>query len=672
MSEECHPKRSAEIENHDSGVKRAKIVTSEGIKEADVGITYFLSHDQPGFKGQIKQRYSDFLVNEISNDGSVVYLVDNGFKLAKKEKLSSDALKEQQKAEAIKRQEFKIEDEVRSQLVELLGEEDVTKIEEVYRTGTKMETIKSFEDKATRTRIHQLLRKAFNNELESVTSGCNTLNIALSHRNSRVNKEQLNEQTKDANGVVNWGYGPAKNYIHFTVYKENKDTMDVVNTIAKFLRVPTRTIRYSGTKDRRAVTCQRLCISKLGLDRLNSLNRTLKGITVGGFKFEDQPLNLGDLKGNEFVIVIRDVVVDENSSMQVKDILEAGCSSLIDKGFINYFGMQRFGTFSVSTHEIGRELLVENWKRAAELILAEQENVLPKSKEARKIWAQEKDPKAALAAMPRQCLAENSILHALTNQSADENGDYSEAAYYTAVMKIPRNLRTMYVHAYQSYVWNTIVSKRIELYGLNVVVGDLVLDNSVQETPLASNSEDELETEFSEDLRESQFVRAKALTQEDVDSGNYAIDDVVLPTPGFDVLYPTNETLRNLYSDIMAKDNLDPDNMRRKVRDFSLSGSYRHIIQKPENVDYRVVKYSEDTQQLINTDFEILLNKRARDNGRNYMKDKLDRFVPEKGGQKVAVILKFKLGVSAYATMALRELMKLETSRRGDMCSVKY
>lgn len=38
-------------------------------------------------------------------------------------------------------------------------------------------------------------------------------------------------------------------------------------------------------------------------------------------------------------------------------------------------------------------------------------------------------------------------------------------------------MRLMYVHAYQSYVWNAIVSERIRTYGADKpIVGDLIFD----------------------------------------------------------------------------------------------------------------------------------------------------------------------------------------------------
>lgn len=667
------PKRTIEESTVDTtATKKAKVESSysdNGVREPDVGITLFLSSQIPGFAGQIKQRYTDFLVNEIDKEGKVVHLTDKGFKMPKKPQLSRDEVRANREEEASKRQDFKVDEKLRLELVEIFGEDDVVKIEDVYRNAKTMETSKSFDEKTVRTKIHQLLRAAFNNELESVTSAENTFKIARSNNNSRVSKQAFVDQNKDANGVENWGYGPNKEFIHFTLYKENKDTMETVNIITRLLRIPSKLIRFAGNKDRRAVTCQRLCISKISIDRLNALNRTLRGMTIGDYKFEDGNLSLGDLQGNEFVIVIRDVKVNKSSTLSLPEILDQGCKSLTDNGFINYFGMQRFGTFSISTHEIGKQLLLSNWEKAVELILSDQENVLPISKEARQIWAQTKDAALALKKMPRQSIAENSILHSLSNQKKEDDGNYSSFAYYSAIMQIPRNLRTMYVHAYQSFVWNAITSKRIELHGLSLVVGDLVIDNNPNEqVPSADTDSDD---ELREDLREDEFIRAKPLTQEDIDSGKYTIDDVVLPTPGFDILYPTNEELRQLYVDIMSKDDMDPFDMRRKVREFSMAGSYRNIIQKPKELEYKVIHYNTPTQQLVNTDLEILNSKIGKANGQKYFKDKLDRYMPDKGGDKTAVVLKFQLGTSAYATMALRELMKVETSRRGDMCEVQ-
>lgn len=57
----------------------------------------------------------------------------------------------------------------------------------------------------------------------------------------------------------------------------------------------------------------------------------------------------------------------------VKNIDEAGLQksleSLRDNGFLNYFGMQRFGTSSIMTHTIGREIMKKNFEEASNMIL---------------------------------------------------------------------------------------------------------------------------------------------------------------------------------------------------------------------------------------------------------------------------------------------------------------
>jgi tRNA pseudouridine13 synthase len=46
-------------------------------------------------------------------------------------------------------------------------------------------------------------------------------------------------------------------------------------------------------------------------------------------------------------------ISNESISKNVKNIEKLG--------FINYFGMQRFGSYSVRTHQIGKEILNHNW-----------------------------------------------------------------------------------------------------------------------------------------------------------------------------------------------------------------------------------------------------------------------------------------------------------------------
>ena len=140
--------------------------------------------------------------------------------------------------------------------------------------------------------------------------------------------------------------------------------------------------------------------------------------------------------------------------------------------------------------------------------------------------------------MPRQCIAESAILNTLVSQKREEDGSFSSNAYYVAIMKIPRNLRTMYVHAYQSFVWNVAASKRIELFGLKPVEGDLVIN---KDEASGEALEDNGDSDFDEDLREARFVRARAITEEEAKSGKFTLEDVVLPTPGFDVVYPSKQ-----------------------------------------------------------------------------------------------------------------------------------
>lgn len=70
------------------------------------------------------------------------------------------------------------------------------------------------------------------------------------------------------------------------------------------------------------------------------------------------------LKGNRFSVALR--FIDRNiPNSDIKRNVE----NVKKNGFVNYFGMQRFGSYSIRTHEIGREILNHNWAEVIRLIL---------------------------------------------------------------------------------------------------------------------------------------------------------------------------------------------------------------------------------------------------------------------------------------------------------------
>lgn len=74
----------------------------------------------------------------------------------------------------------------------------------------------------------------------------------------------------------------------------------------------------------------------------------------------------------------------------------------------------------------------------------------------------------------------------------------------------------MYVHAYQSYVWNCIVSERIKSFGRAPVAGDLVYDD---EDPQTSKDEDKEDADEVVELVESTEGDDKTVTQEAANEG---------------------------------------------------------------------------------------------------------------------------------------------------------
>ena len=84
------------------------------------------------------------------------------------------------------------------------------------------------------------------------------------------------------------------------------------------------------------------------------------------------------------------------------------------------------------------------------------------------------------------------------------------------------------------------------------------------------------------------------------------------------------------------------------ARDYCLGGSYRHILHLPKEMTWSILRYTDPDVPLAQADEDKLLG--------------FDPPVVVEDGMSVALQISLSLGTAAYATMALREVTKAETS----------
>ncbi|KAF5668896.1 pseudouridine synthase [Fusarium heterosporum] len=693
--------------------------------------------------GEMRTRFSDFQVNEIREDGSVLHLQQIGLgdeetpsTEVKKEPNGESVAKESKPEEPAQDAEKQPSTETvaepkpsRPEPINEVSAEDAAILEgltdqrfaqelvEIYKAGQgpdhdKRKTVTSdpMDDRTKRGQVHQEIRRIFKSRIDTNTSDDGAIIATL------IPPRKPNSKKRGRNGGGRGGREekPAGEYLHFTLFKENRDTMDAVNQISRFLKVKPQVIGYAGTKDRRASTVQRCSVRYMRPRNLAGINGRIWGVSTGDYEYKDKPIYLGQLLGNEFVIAIKSCEMvgesrDEPIEQQVEKLkknVDSCLSHMKEHGWINYFGHQRFGTHEVGTHQVGQLILSDKYEEAVNSLLHYDDDMAQKAEagdipeepskrdeylrnQACMLFLTDKDVDRAIEIMPRRFAAENCIFRHLTRGGAQSRRDFMGS-----LVHITRGLRSMYLHAYQSYVWNHAVSRRWELHGENVIAGDLIIAPT-ESTPLVSGQDqdgDDIINPVEDD--EDAPVRARPLTAEEAASGRHTIFDIVLPTPGYDVVYPEND-IGEFYKEFMGRDengNLDPYKMRRMRREFSLPGRYRKIMNHFLSTPSAEVRaYSDDTEQMHPTDLDSIKAakaptlKRSRDDAESdstAKKAKVEDGTPastdvEMTGSataentsaptdtapavqdpsKIAVIVKFQLGRSAYATVALRELM---------------
>ncbi|CAK7274221.1 multisubstrate pseudouridine synthase 7 [Sporothrix epigloea] len=640
--------------NHQADVRSAS--------EKKLGILHYTSCVDFGWHGDIRRRYTDFIVHEVRKDGSVVYLDDEDIATEQQKRPENQPDTKANVApnevpsvpvvpvvavKSVAREPPPIDMDGLVGLVGLAVAEQMQAAYAVIVNGgpppAKI-TIAVCDDRSKRSHYHQEIRRIFSGRFETRADGDSGAIVAMPAAGSgRRAGGRGPANGRDNNGGSGDGVGekrrgsrsrnankskPVKGegkYLHFTMYKENKDTMEAISFLARMLKVKSSSFGFAGTKDRRAATTQRVSVWHPGNQSLDWINARSTFIKVGDFSFQKNSLQLGQHGGNDFVIVVKGVELARGANCSLSHRLrmtETCVQTALDHvqqhGFINYFGLQRFGTHAIGTQEIGQLILSEDFEGACESILhveprlvaaidagiAEEFYQRDEVNRARAIIAYKAngDLRQVLEMLPRRFSAESSIMQHLGRANA--NG--ANRDFCGALCRITRGLRNLYIHAYQSLVWNWATSQRWSRYGDRVVPGDLVLvESDTNSSHLRQDAEN-----ISEDLNQEEeqcYQEARVLSAEEAASGRFTIFDIVLPVPGFDVLYPDND-IGKFYSDFMGdprNGGLSPYNMRRPQKDFSLSGHYRKIMARFTAVPQFFVRpYADDAEQMHPTDLD--------------------------------------------------------------------
>ena len=234
-------------------------------------------------------------------------------------------------------------------------------------------------------------------------------------------------------------------YALYRVEKRNITTLEAAQILSQVLKVKPSAIVFPALKDKVAVAIQH-CTVKISASpipeeiRMPQLSAELLG-------YLDRPLSPGDLVGNRFTVTVREIACEEVVLVRERFML------IGRQGFPNYFDLQRFGSWSKSLGFPGKLLLLGDWESVlraylAEPLLGDPPAILRLKKLARENWRnwpflKEHAPKGNL----------RSVLTFLCDHPED---------FKRAVNLITPRVLSLWLSAYQSFLWNRVASLVLE------------------------------------------------------------------------------------------------------------------------------------------------------------------------------------------------------------------
>lgn len=231
-------------------------------------------------------------------------------------------------------------------------------------------------------------------------------------------------------------------YSFYRLEKKNWTTPDALSAVRRRWEIPMNRMGWGGLKDRHAHTIQYFSVYRGPRRGMEHSTFTVEYLGV-----RDHPYSTSDFYGNRFKLILRDLQVEERAS------LTSAFTELEQTGVVNYFDDQRFGSVTDGRSFIAREMVMENYEGALKLALCGEYAYDPKEareeKETlRKYWNEWTECRAHL---------ERGHARSLVCYMQEHPLDFKGA-----VLRLRPELQGLYLSAWQSHLWNRMVSRALE------------------------------------------------------------------------------------------------------------------------------------------------------------------------------------------------------------------
>jgi len=335
----------------------------------------------------------------------------------------------------------------------------------------------------------------------------------------------------------------------FRLTKQDWDTFDLIDLLARRLKISKQDIATGGIKDRHAKTEQLLSIrNRPGLLAAVRAFPGEENFHLEFLGYHPAAITAREIRGNHFTITIRDILLIEAERIQ------SNAEIVCRWGVPNYFDEQRFGSARHGKGFMGKEIFRGSREKALRLYFE------PSKFDAPQIRALKSCVLENWYHWDR-CLqnASGEILHILTYLNEHGRG------FHKALGLIDRSYLVFVLHAYQSFLFNRMLSEYLE---------DLQREHgfAADTTPYSWGR-----FQFYRELAEGLFEHLLGKS---------------LPVPGWDSRI-TDPRIARITADVLEQEGIELRDLKvRQLPRIYINGVERPAILMPE--DFSVGKVEED------------------------------------------------------------------------------